>query len=105
MIYIDDICKFHSIITDLKDSGVSVHLYGNSTECFSGAYAGLNTPPNNTLAIRIVALTSVGTIYCNSSIKLKNQETAENAMQLYNQLSVTDAQVSYSKDSGTVTIK
>lgn len=47
MIYTDDICKFHAIITDLKNSGVSVHLYGNSTECFSGAYAGFNTPPNN----------------------------------------------------------
>lgn len=105
MIYIDDICKFHSIITDLKDSGVSVHLYGNSTECFSGAYAGFDTPPNNTLAIRIVTLTSVGTIYCNSFTKLKESETVENAKQLYNQLSVTNAQVSYSKDSGTVTIK
>lgn len=105
MIYIDDICKFHSIITDLQDSGVSVHLYGNSTECFSGAYAGFDTPPNNTLAIRIVALTSVGTIYCNSFTKLKESETVENAKQLYNQLSVTNAHVSYSKDSGTVTIK
>ena len=105
MIYIDDICKFHSIITDLQDSGVSVHLYGNSTECFSGAYAGFDTPPNNTLAIRIVALTSVGTIYCNSFTKLKESETVENAKQLYNQLSVTNAQVYYSKDSGTVTIK
>lgn len=105
MIYTDDICKFHAIITDLKNSGVSVHLYGNSTECFSGAYAGFDTPPNNTLTIRIVALTSVGTIYCNSFTKLKESETVENAKQLYNQLSVTDAQVSYSKDSGIVTLK
>lgn len=105
MIYTDDICKFHAIITDLKNSGVSVHLYGNSTECFSGAYAGFNTPPNNTLAIHIVALTSVGTIYCNSYTRLKEQEVVENAKQLYDQLSVRNAQVSYSKDSGTVTIK
>lgn len=60
---------------------------------------------NSALAIRIVALTSVGTIYCNSFTKLKESETVENAKQLYNQLSVTNAQVSYSKDSGTVTIK
>lgn len=105
MVYTDDICKFHSIITDLKNSGISVHLYGNSTECFSGAYVGFETPSNNTLEIHIVALTSVGTIYCNSYTRLKEQEAVENAKRLYNQLSVTNAQLSYSKDSGTVTIK
>lgn len=65
----------------------------------------IHHPIINTLAIHIVALTSVGTIYCNSYTKLKEQEVVENAKQLYDQLSVTNAQVSYSQDSSTVTIK
>lgn len=105
MIYIDDINKFFCVISDLKNSGIPVHLYGNAEETFSGAYAGFDTPPNNTLIIRIVALTSVGTIYCNSHTKLKDSEKTENAKQIYQQLSVSDAEVSYINESGTVSIK
>ena len=105
MIYMDDINKFSSVIGGLKSSGVPVFLYGYEEETFSGAYAGLDTPPNNTLIIRIVALTSVGTIYCNSHTKLKDPEKSENAKRIYQQLSVSDAHVSYDKDSGTVSIK
>ena len=105
MIYMDDINKFFSVINDLKSSGVHVHLYGNSKETFTGAHAGFDTPPNNTLIIHIVALTSVGTIYCNSCTKLKDVEKVETAKTIYQQLSVSDADVSYISESGTVKIK
>lgn len=105
MVYMEDINKFFSIINDLKNSGVHVNLYGNAEETFSGAFAGFETPPNNTLIIRIVALTSVGTLYCNNSTKLKNVEQVENAKRIFQQLSVSNADVSYISESGTVKIK
>lgn len=105
MIYMDDINKFYTIISDLKASGVPVHLYGSSNEIASGAHFIGDNPPNDALRTRIVALTSVGTIYCNSFIKLEKAEAIENAKQLYNELAVSDADVTYSKETGTVTIK
>lgn len=105
MIYMEDINKFFSIISDLKTSDVHVSLYGNAKETFSGAFVGFETPPNNTLIIRIVALTSIGTLYCNNSTKLEDVEQIENAKRIYQQLSVSDAEVSYIKESGTVSIK
>lgn len=62
-------------------------------------------PPNNTLTISVVAITSVGTIYCNSNIKLNDVIEIEKAKQLYQQLSISEADVSYRHESGTVTIR
>ena len=105
MIYMDNFEKFHSIISDLKASGAQVYLYGKTDERYSGAFGGFETPPNNTFTIRIVALTSVGTIYCNSNTKLKDNVELDTVKQLYQQLSVSEAEVSYVKDSGNIKIQ
>lgn len=104
MILSNDIEKFHSIIMDLKESQVQFKLYGNMEETFAGAYAGFEKPSNNTLRIKIIALTGIGTIYCNVSIKLKNADATDLARRLYSDLPISEAQISYDKDSGNVTI-
>ncbi len=94
MIYTDDICKFHAIITDLKNSGVSVHLYGNSTECFLWCIRWFQIHhPIIRWQFTLLLLHLLALYICNSYTKLKEQEVVENAKQLYDQLSVTNAQV------------
>lgn len=105
MICINDFQKFLSVIGNLKESNIPVFLYGKSEEKFSGAYAGLGTPPNNTFSLRIAALTSVGTIYCSDSIKLSNSEEVKNAKRLLEELSVFPADVLYKSESGNVVIR
>lgn len=105
MIYMDNLEKFFSLITSLKDQNAIVQLYGHMEEIFSGAQIGWETPPNNTLQIRIVALTSTGIIYCNSHTKLKDSDKIDLFRNIYSQLSVIDADLSYSSESSTVTIR
>ena len=105
MIYMDNFQKFYAIISDLKASGTQVYLYGKADEKFSGAFGGFDTPPNNTFSISIVPLTPVGIIYCNSNTKLKDNVELDAVKQLYQQLSVSEAEVSYIKDSGNVRIR
>ena len=59
MILLNDIEKFYSTIMELKESQIQFKLYGNMEETFAGAFAGFEQPPNNTLRIKIVALTGI----------------------------------------------
>lgn len=105
MILVNDFQKFHSIITELGESQIQYKLYGKMEETFSGAYVGFDdTPPNNTLRIKLVALTAIGTIYCNSSIKLTENDSVQIAKQLFEKLPVSGSEVSYHGDSGNITI-
>ena len=104
MILLNDIEKFHSMIMELKESQIQFKLYGNMEEAFSGAFAGFEQPPNNTLRIKIVALTGIGTMYCNSSIRLNNTDAINLARRLYSDLPISETQISYDKDSGIITI-
>lgn len=104
MIVINDFQKFYSMLTELNESKIQYKLYGNMEETFSGAYAGFDTPPNNTLRIKLVALTSIGTMFCNSSIKLANDDSVRLAKQQFSRLSISESCISYNKDSGNITI-
>lgn len=104
MILINDFQKFYSIITELTDSEIQCKLYGNMEEVFRGAFGGLETPPNNTLCIKVVALTTIGTIYCNVSAKLNDNNTVSFLKHLYSNLHISEARVSYDKTSGNITI-
>lgn len=104
MIVINDFQKFYSMLTELNESKIQYKLYGNMEETFSGAYAGFDTPPNNTLRIKLVALTSIGTMFCNSSIKLANDDSVRLAKQQFSGLSISESCISYNKDSGNITI-
>lgn len=104
MILLTDIEKFYSMISELKESQIQFKLYGNMEETFTGAYAGFEKPANNTLRIKIVALTGIGTIYCNVSIKLKNTDATELAKRIYSDLPISETQISYDKDSGNIAI-
>lgn len=105
MIYTDDISKFYTIISDLEASGALVRLYGQSEETGPSTYSGSDVPPNTKTHTRIVALTSVGTIFCNSVIRLTENEAVATCKSILDKLNVKDAEVSYSQTNGTVTIK
>ncbi len=104
MIVINDFQKFYTVLTELDESNIQYKLYGNMEETFSGAHAGFDTPPNNTLRIKLVALTTIGTIFCNSSIKLANADSVQLVKQQFSELSVSESGISYNKDSGNITI-
>lgn len=104
MILINDLQKFYSTIMDLKESQIQFRLYGNAEETFTGAFTGFEQPPKNTLRIKIIALTSIGTIYCNSSTKLNNTTAVTLAKQLYSDLPISESFISYDKESGNITI-
>lgn len=105
MIYTDDISNFYNIVSDLEASGALVRLYGKSEETGPIMYSGSDAPPNNKMHTCIVALTSVGTIFCNSVIRLTDKEAVETCKSIFDKLNVKEAEVSYSKTNGTVTIK
>lgn len=104
MILIQDFQKFHSMITELDESKIQYKLYENMEETFSGAFAGFETPPNNTLRIKLVALTAIGTIFCNSSIKLAKNDSVQIAKQQFNELPISESKISYNNDSGNIII-
>ena len=104
MILLNDIERFNSMIASLTESQIQFKLYGNMEETYTGAFAGIEKPPNNTLRIKIAALTSIGTIYCNSSIKLNDTDATNLAKHLYSSLPISKAQVSYDKNSGNITL-
>lgn len=84
---------------------MQIFLYGKMNEKFVGAHAGFSAPPNNTLSIQVLALTSVGTIYCHSSIKLTETEEIEQAKEIYHKLSVIETDWDYNSQTGQITIK
>ena len=104
MILINNFEKFHSIINDLSSSNIPVKIYGKYSEIFTGAHAGLQTPPNNTLSIKLVALTSSDTIYYNENIKLSNIDAVQTAKTIINSMNITEADISLNRDSGIVTL-
>ena len=105
MIFMYDFKKFCSTVDDLKSSNIQLKLFGQMEEKFSGSYAGFDTPPNNTLSIHIVALTSIGTFYCQEGIKFKDSDSVENAKKSFESLSVSQADVSFDKETGCITFK
>lgn len=104
MVLLQDFQKFHSIISELDESRIQYKLFGKMEEAFSGAFVGTSKPKNNILHIKVVALTTIGSIFCNSTIKLTESNTIQITKQLFGQLPISFANVSYNKDSGNVTI-
>lgn len=105
MIHMNNFEKFCSVLDTFKADNILIKLFGNKHEEFHGAFSGFSTPPNNALHIQVVALTSVGTIYCNQIIKLSNEELVNAASQLFSSLDISDCEISYSKESGTISFK
>lgn len=105
MIRINDFTKFYSIIDDLQKTNTTVKLFGKKQETFCGMHAGLERPTNNFLNITIVALTSIGTIYCNQNIKLSDNDLIENATKLFSNLNVSECEISLNKDTGVISFK
>lgn len=104
MIHIHDLDMFISIINVFNSQNVQAFLYGKMEETYKGTYAGLSKPPNNKLSIQVLALTTVGTIYCHYSVKLSELDEVENAKELYRRLSVVEADLSYDQKTNRVTI-
>lgn len=104
MILINKFEKFRSIINDLSSSNIPVKIYGKYSEVFTGSHAGFQTPPNNTLSIKIVALTSIGTIYYNENIKLSNTDAVQTFKTIINSMNITESDISFNRDSGIVTL-
>ena len=102
MIYMQDFSKFCTIITELQNSNVQLKLFGKMEESFSGGYTGFDTPPNNALCIHIAALTSIGTFYCNSNIRLNDVDATANAKEKFEALDVFPSDISYIRESGTI---
>lgn len=88
-----------------KKDAIIVKLFGGKQEVFHGMHAGLTTPPNNSLHIQVVVLTSVGTIYCNQVIKLSDSESVQAVSQLFSTLDISDCKISYSRENGTISFK
>lgn len=104
MIVVNDFEKFYSMLIELNESNIQYKIYGNMKETFSGAFVGFETPPNNKLCIKLVALTAVGTIFCNSYTKLTDADSIQCAKQHFSNLPISESNISYDKDSGNVTI-
>lgn len=79
MILINDFQKFHATLMDLKESKIQYKLFGNTGETSSDPFSFSENPPNNALQIKLVALTSIGTIFCDSKIKLSEHESIKAA--------------------------
>lgn len=105
MIHISNIEKFCSVIDNFEKSGIQVKLFGYKREDFFGAHAAFNTPANNSLLIRILAMTSVGSIYCDQVFKLSDAEAVEKANSLFDSLDIMDAELSYDKQSGILSVE
>ena len=105
MIRVQNIEKFYDIICSMQKDNVPMQLYGYTEETFVGSQVGWETPPNNTLIVRIVALTSLGTIYCNLSTDLVNTDLVNIAKNIYQKLSVIESKVFYDDTSGNITIR
>lgn len=103
MVFIGSFQKFHAVISELRETGIQCKLYGNMEEVSTGARVNFNPAPNNTLRISVLALTSVGTIYCGSDIKLSD-DYVSTAKDDFKSLSVSDAQVSYNHDTSVAKI-
>ena len=100
MIFINDFEKFQTLINDLKNSGIYVRLYvhlssreANKTYCF-------NDKPIIEKLIHVAAITSVGTLFIESN----KPDEIEKLEQFCHQLNATEADISCSKENGTLTI-
>lgn len=103
MILINDFQKFYATLMDLKESQIQYKLFGNMEESYLGALTFSEIPPNDVLQIKLVALTSIGTIFCNSKIKLNEHESIKAAKELLSKLPISESVIS--KDTyGDITI-
>lgn len=104
MLRITNFEKFCSIIDNFKASGIQVKIFGNREEIYIG---WLSDKPckANTLQIRLVAMTSIGTIYCNENIKIDDSELIKQAETLINSLEIINADVSFGDGNGRISIK
>ena len=105
MLRVTNFEKFCSIIDNFKASGIQVKIFGNREEIYIG---WLSDKPckANTLQIRLVALTSIGTIYCDERFNLdKDSELVEQANALITSLEITNAELSCGDGNGKISIK
>lgn len=94
MVLMNNFQKFHTTLMDLKGSKIQFKLFGNMEEISSDSFSFSKDPPNDTLQIKLVALTSVGTIFCNSKIKLSEHESVKSAKELFSELSISESVIS-----------
>ncbi|MEY8381942.1 hypothetical protein AALG83_02070 [Christensenellaceae bacterium 44-20] len=104
MLRIIGLDKFCSVINDFKASGIQVKVFGSNEEIFTGWFD--EPRKSNTLSVRLVAMTSVGTLYCNERFNLdKDSELVEQANALITSLEITNAELSFGDGNGKISIK
>ena len=104
MIRITGLDKFCSVINDFKASGIQVKIFGHNKEIFTGWFD--ESSEANTLSVKLLAMTSVGTLYCNESFMLNEaSELVEQANSLIASLEITNAELSFGDGNGKISIK
>lgn len=102
MIFIKDFEKFQALINDLKSSGAYVRLYVHSSSReVNKTYDFDNEPPIIENLLHIAAVTSVGTIFIEST----NPDEIKELEQFCKGFTVTEADISCSEKNGMITIK
>lgn len=100
MIVINDFKKFQSLINDLKNSSAYVRLYIHSSLKKHDKVFSFDESTGIDAFFCIAAITSVGTIYIESN---KPDEIGK-LEQFCKGFNVTEADISCSKENGTLTI-
>lgn len=95
--------KFCSIISDFKTSGIQVKIFGNKKEDCTGWFD--DPLKTNRIQIRLLAMTSIGTIYCHERIIFDDPESIKQTVALINSLEITSADIAFNDENGTISIK
>lgn len=104
MILVNDFNKFLSIISDIAESSIQYKMFGSLEESSSVATVGFSASRNDTLSIKLLAMTTIGTFYCICGIDLSDTETVQKAKQLFEDPHLSEAHLTYPSQSGVVTI-
>lgn len=105
MLHIKSLIKFNELLDDFKKDNISYKIYGNSNERFVGLNSSLGLlDKNNTIVINLLALTSIGAIYCHETINFKQTETVELSKAILAKLPIINATLSYNTDNDSITL-